>query len=129
MPVMIVGRQAEHQVLDVEARRQRPGRQRGVGVAEVRGIERQRAEKARLLLLVADAAIDDQLGAVPQRLGEAGGGVEALLVAVVERRNRFPCVGDELVEPDRRIDQASAGKADVLVVSGHGQKRREVRRV
>jgi len=35
-----------------------------------------------------DAAIDDQFGAIPQRLDEAGGGIGALLFGVIERRGR-----------------------------------------
>ena len=63
-----------------------------------------------------------------QRLGEAGGGAGALLVAVVERRAGAAAVGDEFVEPDRGIDHPAAGKAQLLVVAGDGQERVEARR-
>ena len=80
-------------------------------------------KKASLLLLVADAAVDDQIDAVHQGFGEAGGGGGALLVAVVERRAGAPPVGGEFVEPDRGIDEAAAGKSELLVVAGQGQER------
>ena len=63
-----------------------------------------------------------------ERLGEAGGGVGALLVAVVERRGGAAAVGDQFVDADRGIDDAAAGEAELLVVAGHGQERLEVGR-
>ena len=43
-------------------------------------------EEGALLLLVPYTAIDDEIDAVQDRLGEAGRGTGALLVAVIERR-------------------------------------------
>src|SRR3954451_6269103 len=85
-------------------------------------------KESGLLLLVPHTAIDDEVDAVPEGLGEAGGGAGALLVAVVERRRGACAGGDQLVETDGGIDQPAAGKSELLVVAGHRQKRLQVRR-
>src|SRR5438445_6805779 len=79
-------------------------------------------EESCLLLLVPHATIDDEFSAIPQGLGEAGGGVGALLVTVVERRAGAAAGGDEFVETDRGIDQAATGEAELLIVAGKGQE-------
>ena len=63
-----------------------------------------------------------------ERLGEAGSGAGALLVAIIERRVGAPAVRDEFVDADRGIDDAAAGEAELLVVAGHRQERLEVGR-
>src|SRR5262249_32024144 len=78
--------------------------------------------------LVSDAAIDDQIDTFKDRLGESGGGALALLVAAIEWRVGALAIGDELVEPDRRIDQASRRPAEPLVVAGQGKEGVEVGR-
>src|SRR5258708_2548470 len=91
---------SEDRVLDAQSGRQRPRLQMAVDVAGTK-----RIEEGGLLLLVPHAAIDDEIDAVRQGFGEAGGGVGALLVAVVEWRGGAAAVGDELIEADRGIDQ------------------------
>ena len=72
----------------------------GVDIGRAKlGMDQGIGEEPALLLLVAHAAVDDEVDAVPQGLGEAGGGVRALLVAVVEWRTGAPAVGDQFVEP------------------------------
>src|SRR6266702_5938270 len=88
-----------------------------VDVTVTKGIE-----ESCLLLLVAYATIDDEIDAIPQGLGEASGGVGALLVTVVERRAGAAAGGDEFVETDRGIDQAGTGEAELLIVAGKGQE-------
>jgi len=56
------------------------------------------------------AAIDDEIDAVQQGLGEAGGGVGALLVAVVERGGGAAAVGGEFIEADRGSTRRPPGK-------------------
>src|SRR5262249_15520412 len=85
-------------------------------------------EKSGLALLVSDAAIDDQVDAFNDRLGEPGGGALALLVAVVERRVGAFAVGDELVDPDRGVDRASARQAELLIVAGYREEGLQVGR-
>src|SRR5207245_1437225 len=72
--------------------------------------------------LVPHAAIDDQVDAVKDRLGEASGGALALLVAIVERGVGTPAVGGEVIEPNRRIDEAPAGEAELLIVAGYREE-------
>src|SRR3982075_562114 len=88
----------------------------------------ERIEEGGLLLLVPHAAIDDQIDAVQQCLGEAGGSIGALLVAVVERRAGAAPVGDELVDADRGINQSAARKSQLLIVAGQRQERGEIGR-
>ena len=97
-----------------------------IGGGETR--KRRGAKNSALLLLVPHAAVDDQVDAVHQGPGEAGGGVGALLVAVVERGGGAAAVGGEFIEPDRGIDEAAAGKTQLLVVAGQGQERGQIGR-
>src|SRR3954447_22633271 len=85
----------EDHVLDAQAWRDRPGLQMTVDVTVAESIE-----ESGLLLLVPHATIDDEIDAVPQRLGEAGSGAGALLIAVVERRAGAGAGGDEFVDAD-----------------------------
>ena len=85
---------SEDRVLDAQSRRDRPGLQWRVviGGGEARKWRfTVRAEERRFGVLLPHAAIDDELGAVPQGFGEAGGGVGALLVAVIEWRIGATC--------------------------------------
>src|SRR5262249_24617898 len=125
-------RHPEQHVPDAKARGDRPGGQIGVDIGRGKAGQwrrkRYRAEKSGLALLVSDAAIDDQVDAFNDRFGEPGGGALALLVAVVERRVGALAVGDELVEPDRGVDRASARQAELLIVAGYREKGLQVGR-
>src|SRR4030095_4416270 len=81
--------------------------------------KRSRTEEAALRILLPHPAIDDEVDAVEDRLGEAGGGAGALLVAVIERRGGAAAVGDQFIEADRRIDEAAGGGSGVPVVRRH----------
>ena len=119
-------RHSEDHVLDAQSGRDRPCLQMAVDIVE--GDRRQQAEEPRLLFLVAHAAIDDQVDAVHQGLGEAGSGVGALLVAIVEWGIGATAIGDELVQADRRINRTAARKTQLLVVAGQRQERGEAGR-
>src|ERR1700720_4268436 len=88
----------------------------------------ERIEEGGLLLLVPHAAIDDQIDAVQQCLGEAGGSVGALLVAIVERCCGAAAVGDELIDADGRIDDSATRESQLLVIAGESQERGETGR-
>src|ERR1035437_5783284 len=99
-----------------------------MGINVVEGNQRRTAEESRLLFLVPRAAVDDEVRAVPQCFGEAGGGVSALLVAIVKRCAGAAAVGSEFIESDGRLDKPAAGKSQLLVVAGQGQERSETGR-
>ena len=80
------------------------------------------------MILVAHATVDDELGAVPERLGKARGRIGALLVAVVQRGVRAIAGGNKLVDADRRIDHSAAGKSKMLIVAGYVEECSEVGR-
>src|SRR5207344_673765 len=90
--------------------------------------KRYRAEESALRILLPHPAIDDEIDAVQDRLGEAGGGAGALLVAVIERCGSAPAVRDQFVNAYRWIDDAAAGESELLIVAGHRQEGLEVGR-
>ena len=95
----------------------------GVDITVAEGVE-----EGGLLLLVPHPAIDDQVDAVHQGLGEAGVGVGALLVAVIEWRAGAATIGFEFIDSDGGIDEAATRKTQLLVVAGQGQERGEAGR-
>ena len=62
--------------------------------------------KAGLLLFVSITPVDDQVRAVPQCPGEAAGSVGILPVAEIEGRVCASPVGDELIDPEGRVDRS-----------------------
>ena len=101
-------------VVAAEARRQRQRRQGGVDVGvEVRA---ERVEETGQLMLLSNTPVDDQLVTGSERAHDAGGGVDAALLAVVERRRRDCRKHVDLAEERRH--PAAARKAERLIVGG-----------
>ena len=110
MPVRIVEGSPNIVFLMLRRGRDRPCLQRRVDIGRANWNGRQQCRRSRSAASCRVAAVDDQVDAVHQGLGEAGGYAGALLVAIVERRAGASAVGHEFVQSDRGIDQPAAGK-------------------
>ncbi|MCZ7642572.1 MAG: hypothetical protein M5U33_07440 [Pseudorhodoplanes sp.] len=111
------GDRAERRI-ELQARREGRRRQRrldrGARVGGGRGLRR--TEILRVFLLVAHAAVDDELGAGRQHARETAGDVLTFLFGEVVGRERAPPVGDQAELPLARRIAPVTGKADALVV-------------
>ncbi len=102
--------QAERVGVDLQARRDRRGGQLGVDTVIGRAVE----EQLGLLLLAAQAAVEDQLHAGRDGARDAEHEVLALLVGIVVRRSRAGTIGHQQARGRRH--QPPARQPEFLVV-------------